>query len=89
MTLYHCGYLSTSIMISQRTLAGAEIIDFVSTRTTQIFEYPAIDAARIPAISIILVKIRFFTLAPGGKALPNDISVEADTSLHLCDLRIY
>jgi hypothetical protein len=48
MTLYQCGYLSTSIMIFQRTLVGAETIDFASTRTTEIPEYAANDATRIP-----------------------------------------
>src|SRR5215471_12886598 len=48
MTLYHCEYLSTSIMICQRTLVGAEMIDFASTRTTEISKYAANDATRIP-----------------------------------------
>src|SRR6516225_11863563 len=48
ITLYQCGYLSTSIMIFRRTLVGAETIDFASTRTTEISEYAANDATRIP-----------------------------------------
>ena len=52
MTLYHCGYLSTSIMICQRMQAGAAIVDLASTRTIEIFEYLAIDDARMIAANI-------------------------------------
>jgi hypothetical protein len=52
MTLYHCGYFSTSIMICQRTLAGAEIVDSASTRTIDASEYAAIDATRMIAANI-------------------------------------